>query len=204
MSVTIPMVDPGVPQQGYIGGPASSDIFQSMAEKANYLHGNHFIRVRNIIVQPFRTIKEQTVGSDELRHIPFKTSSGCKGLFVALAVTNVKVDGMVKVLVREAPTVVSGVGVAGSGALVDPGCQWLQATQTLPEPVVGGRWAVPYGPLWLHTGVFAPPEVDLMGGPSPVPRTLTAPGAQELELELSWDEVALNTVCIIEYFQERR
>ncbi len=210
MSVNIPKTDPAPGGPGYdrVMQPLHAATPQGIAMKCNYLHGQHNLRLRNLIIRPFRTVAGQEYSTDSI-YIPFRTSSLVRGLFVAVAVVNVHRGeeplGAIKVSVREAPTFVADLATPGSGALVDPGCQWLQASGSLPEPVRDGRWTVPtMGPVWVHTGRLRPPVIDLMGSATPVPRTLKVNPGADHELLVEWVNVAPVTVTLLELYEESK
>lgn len=205
MAIDVPRREPAL-VRGYVGGALTGSIPQSLAMYANWLQGCHFLKAAQLIVAPYRPQRGNYVSFDEVLRTPFTTtnieSNVTSGIMVFAAVSNVNAEGYVQVEVREAPEIVSGVGTPGSGDLLDPGIRWDEAVGTLPRPVHLGRWLPSFGPQWVTSGSLLPPEVD-PGDPVSTPRTLSVPPGTDVELVVSWDKCALNTVVFVEFYREK-
>lgn len=205
MAIDMPRREPAL-VRGYVGGALTGSIPQGLAMYANWLHGCQFLKSAQLIVAPYRPQRGNFVSFAQTLRTPFTTtnisSSITSGIMVFAAVSNVNADGYVRVEVREAPAIVGGVGTPGSGAIIDPGIEWNESVGTLPRPVHLGRWLPAFGPQWVSSGSLLPPEVD-PGDPVATPRTLSVPPGTEVELVVSWDACALNTVVFVEFYREK-
>lgn len=204
MSVRIPTRQPALPDIGdyQINQLVKGGTLQTLAEYGNFLEGWWFRRHIPIVVRPFDLSEGNTIQAGaQTSWIPLRTASFTQHIFVAVGISNLNDLGTVTVAVHAEP-VEDGTGNAtpGSGAITDPGCTWSELRGDLVDPVIGGDYQLD-GLHWVHTGLALPAEATGVDPISPIPRVLhVAPNALQ-ELVLTWEDVAVNSICVWELYR---
>lgn len=193
--VRIPPVLPTLPNYGeaFVLHEPFSTLFDTVADVCNHLAGFQFLRAVPVIVTPFRRTRTgNDVHAETTRAIRFTTSPLARFLFVAAGYSAVHAGGRVKFAARQAHAT-----IPGAGAVIDPGCLFLRANNDLPNPVQD-RVYVPTGLQWAHSGFTSPPSVNAGDPVSQRPRMLNVTPSTDVDLCVTWEDIALNAVHVFE------
>lgn len=194
--VRIPPALPLLPDrsESFVLREPFANIFEGIADGANYLAGFLFLRVTSIVVAPYVPARNSNtpVSALNTRCVRLTTSALGRYLFVALGYSAVRADAYVTATTRAAHN-----SNPGTGAIRDPGCSWYRSNGDLPNPVEDRVWQ-PLGLKWTHTGLREPPSV-VAGDPIATrPRMLHISPNTATDVVLKWDDIKLNSILLCE------
>lgn len=173
-----------------------SSVFEALADNANHLAGYRFLRCTPVIVAPFTPDTSADTQADTTVHASWVPSEFSRYLFVAVGYSRLGDDtATISLSLRQAHAT-----TPGSGAIIDPGCQWKKSNGNLVAPIEHDVYK-PSALQWAHTGLRVPNAVNVADPPANVPRMLHCHTAVEVELALVWKEVTVNSVLIWEAYR---
>lgn len=183
-----------------VGAPVYGTLFDSLANRANYLRGTTFLRSWTFALQPYKAHEGGRI--DRTFYLPLHTGPLKSDLETALFVGDVAAGAAVTVSVRLAPAPgVDGFSAPGSGALIDRGYVAAVAPfRALSGALERNVWRTGFLPR-VNRGdapVDAQPQI---GAPTEGMRLLASKPSTKLEVTVTAVDVALIAIAIWERWQ---